>query len=258
MTTPARNLFDLTDKVAIVTGGNGGLGKGMALGLARAGANIVIAARNKEKSAQAAAEIETMGMKALVVRTDVTKEEDIKSMVRRTVEVFSRVDILVNNAGTSLRKRPEEYSAEEWDAILNVNLRSAFLCSREVYPHMKRVGGGKIINIGSMTSIFGSDWAASYSASKGGIVQLARSLALAWAEDNIQVNAILPGWLVTDLTGGIRQLDPKRYQLITDRIPSGRWGEPADLQGTAVFLASAASDYVTGVALPVDGGYSVK
>jgi 2-deoxy-D-gluconate 3-dehydrogenase len=157
-----------------------------------------------------------------------------------------------------MRKKPQDYTLEEWDQIMHVNLRSAFLCSREVYPHMKDHGGGKIINIGSMTSIFGSDWAASYSASKGGLVQLSRSLALAWAEDNIQVNSILPGWFRTDLTDAIPQRDPERYRHISERIPAGRWGNPLDLRGVVVFLAGSASDYVTGAAIPVDGGYSVK
>ncbi|MEE8442915.1 MAG: glucose 1-dehydrogenase [Dehalococcoidia bacterium] len=253
-----QDLFDLSGKVAIVTGGNGGLGKGMALGLAGAGANIAIAARNAQKNAQAAAEIVALGVEVLEIRSDVTVEADVKDLVRQTIDAFGHVDILINNAGTSIRKRPEEYSMEEWDSILNVNLRSAFLASREVYPHMKQAGGGKIINIGSMTSIFGSDWAASYSASKGGIVQLARSLAVAWAEDNIQVNSILPGWLVTDLTAGIPQRDPDRYRHITERIPAGRWGDPLDMRGAAVFLASAASDYVTGAVIAVDGGFSAK
>ncbi len=251
-------LFDLTGRVAIVTGGNGGLGKGIALGLATAGADIVIAARNEQKSAEASAEIAALGVKTLPIKTDVTVEKETKVMVQRTVDTFGRVDILVNNAGIAIRRPPEEYSLEEWDQVLQTNLRSAFLCSREVYPHMKEAGGGKIINVGSMTSIFGSDWVASYSASKGGVVQPARSLALAWAKDNIQVNSLLPGWFTTDLTAAIPQRDPQRYEQITERIPAGRWGDPLDLRGVAIFLASPASDYITGAAITVDGGYSVK
>ncbi len=252
------DLFNLTGRVALVTGGNGGLGKGMALGLAGAGATIVVAARNGQDNARAALEIRSLGVAALPVETDVTVEEDVRSTVQLVVETFGRLDILVNNAGTAMRKKPQDYTLEEWDQIMHVNLRSAFLCSREVYPHMKDHGGGKIINIGSMTSIFGSDWAASYSASKGGLVQLSRSLALAWAEDNIQVNSILPGWFRTDLTDAIPQRDPERYRHISERIPAGRWGNPLDLRGVVVFLAGSASDYVTGAAIPVDGGYSVK
>ena len=218
-------LFDLTGRVAIVTGGNGGLGKGIALGLATAGADIVIAARNEQKSAEASAEIAALGVKTLPIKTDVTVEKETKVMVAANRRhLWQRVDILVNNAGIAIRRPPEEYSLEEWDQVLQTNLRSAFLCSREVYPHMKGAGGGKIINVGSMTSIFGSDWVASYSASKGGVVQLARSLALAWAKDNIQVNSLLPGWFTTDLTAAIPQQDPQRYEQITGAHTGGTLG----------------------------------
>lgn len=166
------------------------------------------------------------------------------------------MNILVNNAGISIRKPPQDYTLEEWEQVLAVNLTGTFLCCRAAYPHMVRAGGGKVINIGSMTSIFGSDWVAPYSASKGGVVQLTRSLAVAWAKDNIQVNAILPGWIHTDLTSTIKTRYPQRYEFIRSRIPHGRWGEPDELAGTAVFLASRASDYVTGTAIPVDGGYT--
>jgi 2-deoxy-D-gluconate 3-dehydrogenase len=178
-------------------------------------------------------------------------------MVDQTIEKFGRIDILVNNAGINIRKMPQDYQISEWDGVLNVNLRSVFLCSQAVYPAMKKTGGGKIINIGSMTSIFGGAKLAPYGTSKGGIVQMMRSLAVAWATDNIQVNAILPGWINTDLTIQARKelngLDKK----VKSRTPVGRWGEPQDLAGAAVFLASPASDFVTGVALPVDGGYSI-
>jgi len=160
--------------------------------------------------------------------------------------------------GTTVRKEPQDLTIEEWDQVLDVNLRSAFLASREVYPHMKAQGGGKIINIGSMFSLFGGGGSgAPYSSSKGGVVQLAKSLAVAWAKDNIQSNAILPGWFMTELTAAIPANQPDRYDLISRRIPTGRWGEPEELQGAVVFLASPASDYVTGAVLTVDGGYSV-
>ena len=252
------SLFDLTGKVAIVTGGNGGLGLGMALGLAGAGANIVVAARNQAKTSQALAEIKPLGVEALGLVVDVSQEAEISHMVTQTVESLGRVDILVNNAGISVRKQPQELSADEWDRVVDVNLKSVFLASKEVYPHMKEQGGGKIINIGSMFSLFGSDWVSPYSASKGGVVQLTKSLAVAWAADNIQVNAILPGWFMTGLTESIPERDPARYQLINQRIPADRWGEPEELQGPVVFLAGSASDYVTGAVLTVDGGYSVK
>ena len=252
----ARNPFDLTGKVAVVTGGNGGLGLGIAMGLAGAGANIVIAARSVEKTAQALENIRALGVEAHGITVDVTQEPAIQRMVTNTMDHMGSLDILVNNSGIAIRGLPEDLTGVQWDSVLDVNLRSAFLASREAYTQMCRAGGGKIINVGSMYSIFGSDWGAPYAASKGGLVQLTKSLAVGWAKDNIQVNAILPGWFMTDLTRGIPEADPNRYDNINRRIPTGRWGEPSELGGAAVFLASAASDYVTGSTLAVDGGYS--
>ena len=251
-------LFNLEGRVALVTGGNGGLGLGMALGLAEAGASIVVAARNNTKTATAVSQIEATGAKALGLTADVSRESDIAEMVARTIEVFGRLDILVNNAGMVVRKEPQDLTLEEWDQVLDVNLRGAFLAARTAYPHMKRQGGGKIINIGSMFSIFGGGGSgAPYSSSKGGLVQLSKSLAVAWAKDNIQSNTILPGWIMTELTSDIPVKQPERYDMISRRIPTGRWGEPEELKGAAVFLASPASDYVTGAVITVDGGYSV-
>ena len=252
------NLFNLEGRVALVTGGNGGLGLGMALGLAEAGASIAVAARNTEKTAAAVSQIEATGAKALGLTADVSREFDIAEMVAQTIEVFGRLDILVNNAGMVVRKEPQDLTLEEWDQVLDVNLRGAFLAARTAYPHMKRQGGGKIINIGSMFSIFGGGGSgAPYSSSKGGLVQLSKSLAVAWAKDNIQSNTILPGWIMTELTSDIPVKQPERYDMISRRIPTGRWGEPEELKGAAVFLASPASDYVTGAVITVDGGYSV-
>ena len=155
-------------------------------------------------------------------QTDVADEGSVAAAVQATVERFGRIDILVTNAGIVVRKAPQDYTMEEWERVVDVNLTGTFLCSREVYPHMARVRGGKIINIGSMTSIFGSDWVAAYSTSRGGVVQLTKSLAVSWAKDNIQVNAILPGWIHTDLTATIKNNHPERYAFITSRIPHGR------------------------------------
>ena len=250
--------FDLSGKVAIVTGGNGGLGIGMALGLARAGANVVVAGRDIAKTDQAVEQIQALGVDALGITVDVSQEAEVGRMVGQTVETLGSVDILVNNAGISVRTQPQDLSADDWDRVVDINLKSVFLASKAAYPHMKAQGGGKIINIGSMFSLFGSDWVSPYSASKGGVVQLTKSLAVAWAQDNIQVNAILPGWFMTGLTESIPERDPARYALINQRIPAKRWGNPEDLQGPVVFLAGSGSDYVTGAALTVDGGYSVK
>ena len=252
----AHSPFDLTGKVAVVTGGNGGLGLGIAMGLAGAGANIVVAARSVEKTAQALEDIRALGVEAHGVTVDVTQEPAIQRMVTNTLDHMGRLDILVNNSGIAVRELPEDMTATQWDSVMDVNLRAAFLASREVYAQMINAGGGKIINVGSMYSIFGSDWGAPYAASKGGIVQLTKSLAVAWAKDNIQINAILPGWFMTDLTRGIPEADPNRYDNISRRIPTGRWGEPSELGGAAIFLSSSASDYITGSVLAVDGGYS--
>ena len=250
-------MFDLSGRVAIVTGGNGGIGLGIAEGLAKAGADIVVAARNREKTDGAVRRLEKIGVRAVGTSLDVTDEESVASTLKATLDELGRVDILVNNAGTNIRKPPQDYTLTEWRLVVETNLTGVFLCSRAVYPYMAGHGGGKIINIGSMTSLFGSDWVASYSASKGGVVQLTKSLSIAWAKDNIQVNAILPGWIHTDLTAPIRDRSPERYDFITSRIPQGRWAEPDEMAGAAVFLSAHASDYVTGAAIPVDGGYSV-
>ncbi len=252
----SQKLFDLTGKVAVITGGNGGIGLGIAMGLAGAGANIVIAARSVEKTAQALEDIRTLGVEAHGITVDVTQEPAIQRMVTSTIDHMGRLDILVNNSGIAVRAQPQELTSAQWDSVMDVNLRGAFLASKEAYAQMVKAGGGKVINVGSMYSIFGSDWGSPYAASKGGLVQLTKSLAVAWAKDNIQVNAVLPGWIVTDLTRGIQDADPNRYDNISRRIPTGRWGEPSELAGAAVFLASTASDYVTGATLAVDGGYS--
>jgi 2-deoxy-D-gluconate 3-dehydrogenase len=249
--------FDLSGKVAIVTGGNGGIGLGMARGLAEAGAAIAVVGRNEAKSVAAAAELTQLGVKAISVVADVTDRAAVAAMAERTLRELGRIDILVNNAGTNIRKPPHELSLEEWDSIIKTNLTSAFLCSQAVYPAMKQAGGGKIINIGSMMSIFGVRFSPAYAATKGGIVQFTRSCAVAWAPDNIQANAVLPGWIDTDLTKRARKEVDGLHDRVMARTPAARWGEPADFAGIAVFLASSASDFVTGTAIPVDGGFSV-
>ena len=248
--------FDLSGKVAIVTGGNGGIGLGMARGLATAGAAIAVVGRNEAKSAEAVAGLVRNGHKAIAVAADVTHEAAVDAMVARVRGALGRVDILVNNAGINIRKSPETLDPAEWDSVISTNLTSAFLCSRAAHPAMKEAGGGKIINIGSMMSIFGASFAPAYAASKGGIVQFTRSCAVAWAADNIQVNAVLPGWIDTDLTRGARQQVKELNDNVLRRTPAKRWGEISDMSGVAVFLASAASDFVTGAAIAVDGGFS--
>jgi 2-deoxy-D-gluconate 3-dehydrogenase len=249
--------FDLSGRVAIVTGGNGGIGLGMAKGLAAAGASIVIAARNAEKSKLAIGELEQSGAKVIALPLEVKDKASCEAMAQATLDRFGRIDILVANAGVNIRKAPETYTAAEWQEVLDVNLNGPFFSAQAVYPAMKAQGGGKIIGIGSMTSIFGLPFAPAYGATKGGIVQLCRSLANAWAKDNIQVNAVLPGWIDTELTKRARQQVDGLQERVVARTPSGRWGRPDDFSGIAVFLASPASNFVTGTAIPVDGGYSI-
>jgi len=251
-------LFDLTGRVAIVTGGNGGIGLGMARGLARAGARVVIAARDTAKSKDAVKELEALGPGARAVATDVTNEAAVRALVKATLDAFGRLDVLVNNAGTNIRKPPHELSLAEWHTVLDTNLTSAYLCSHAAYPAFKTAGGGKVINIGSMMSIFGAGFAPAYAASKGGIVQFTKACASAWAGDNIQVNAVLPGWIDTALTQGARREVQGLHENVLRRTPAARWGTIDDMSGVAVFLASPASDFVTGAAIPVDGGYSIQ
>ena len=251
------NPFDLSGKVAIVTGGNGGIGLGMARGLASCGARVAVAGRDAEKSAAAAQGIaEDFGVEAEPFTGDVASESDCERIAEQVRDRFGRIDILFNNAGINIRKPPHEMTLDEWNSVMSINLTSAFLLSKAVYPAMQAAGGGKIVNIGSMTSIFGAGFAPAYAASKGGIVQLTKSQAIAWAKDNIQVNAILPGWFETDLTKKARQEIAGLHERVLARIPTGRWGLPEDMAGTAIWLASRASDYVTGVAIAVDGGYT--
>jgi 2-deoxy-D-gluconate 3-dehydrogenase len=251
-------LFDLTGKVALVTGGNGGIGLGMAQGMASCGASIAISGRNAEKAQAALESLRPFGVKTAFIAADVTRKADCVQLVAETEEKFGRLDILVNNAGTAIRKMPQDYTEEEWHTVLDTNLTGAFLLSQAAYHAMKRTGGGgKVINIGSMMSLFGAPYAAPYGSSKGGIVQMTRALATAWAGENIQVNAVLPGWIDTELTQRARQQVSGLHERVENRTPVGRWGTPTDMAGIAAFLASPASDFVTGTAIPVDGGYSV-
>jgi 2-dehydro-3-deoxy-D-gluconate 5-dehydrogenase len=248
---PLSNNFDLAGRSALVTGGNGGIGLGMARALAQAGASVALSGRDRDKNAAAARE--TGG---IALECDLQDEKACRAMLEEAARRMGRLDILVNNAGINIRKAPQDYSLAEWRTVLDTNLTAAFVASQAAYPHMKRAGGGKIVNIGSMMSLFGASFAAPYGASKGGMVQLTKSLAAAWAKDNIQVNAVLPGWIDTALTRRARSEVEGLNERVLARTPAGRWGKPEDLGGIAVFLASAASDFVTGSAIPVDGGYS--
>jgi 2-deoxy-D-gluconate 3-dehydrogenase len=251
------NMFDLTGKVAMVTGGNGGIGKGISIGLARAGATVAVAACDEPKTAAAVSEITALGVGSVGFKCDVSDRKSVAATVEAIVSELGGLDILVNNAGITIRSDgPEDLSPDAWEEVIGVNLTGVYNCSTLAYPEMVNRGGGKIINIGSMMSIFGSGYASAYSASKGGVVQYTKSCAVGWAQDNIQVNAILPGWITTDMTRGFLERFPDRYDTITNRTPAGRWGQTHELAGTAVFLAASASDFVTGTSIAVDGGYS--
>src|SRR5262245_60781102 len=248
-------LFDLTGRVAVITGGNQGIGFGIAQGLAAAGAAIVVAGRRPEKNAEAVQKLTVLGATAAAIEVDVEDEASCRALIAQSAERLGRLDILVNNAGTAHRRPPQDYTLADWQRVIDVNLTGAFVCAHAAYPHMVRAGGGKIINIGSMMSIFGTSYAVAYAASKGGIVQMTKALACAWAKDNIQANAILPGWIDTEFTRTARDQVSGLHERVLARTPAGRWGSPDDLRGVAVFLASAASDFITGAAIPVDGRY---
>ncbi len=254
-------MFDLSNKTALITGGNGGIGLGIAEGYLQFGASVIIVGRNEKKN-QDSKEYLTKKFPLSKVSTyicDVTDKESVDKLFDEIYKDYKLIDILVNNAGINIRStEPQELSYEDWSLVISTNLSSMHIMSSKVIEGMKKNGSGKIINIGSMLSIFGSSYGSAYAASKGGVVQYTKSCADAWSKDNIQVNAILPGWIVTEMTEKFRTTYPERHSLIAPRTPAGRWGKPNDLSGTAIFLASEASQFVSGVSIPVDGGYSVR
>lgn len=248
----------LTGKVALVTGGSRGIGAASARALADEGANVAISyVASPEKAEAVVEELKAKGVKARAFRADQANAREVDQLVKDVAKHFGRLDILVNNAGTNIRRPAHELCTADWHKVLDTNLTSAFLCSKAAYPAMKRNRGGKIINIGSMMSIFGASFAPAYAASKAGIVQFTKSIACAWAPDNIQANAVLPGWIDTDLTRRAREEVAGLHDKVLARTPAARWGAATDFAGIAVFLSSSASDFVTGAAIPVDGGFSI-
>lgn len=247
--------FSLNGKVAIVTGSSKGLGQAMAIALAEVGADIVGVSRSKEQQQETKKAVESLGRRYLAIELDLNQTEKVTTIVDMAVEEFGTVDILVNNAGIIRRAPILEYSEKDWDEVMNVNLKSVFLLSqrfaRYLIEHNKK---GKIINVASLLSFQGGIYTAAYTASKHGILGLTRVFANELARYGINVNAIAPGYMVTDNTEALRR-DEKRYNEILSRIPMGRWGLPEDLKGAVVFLASSASDYVTGSVIFVDGGW---
>ena len=246
--------FRLDGKTALVTGCNRGIGRGYANALAEAGADIVGVSEHLTDDGETAREIRALGREFTAYSCDFSDRDSLKRFVAEAKANHPRIDILVNNAGTIRRSPAAEFSDEDWDHVIAVNLDAQFILAREFGRDMVERGAGKIIFTASLLSFQGGITVPSYAASKGGIPQLAMALSNEWAAKGVQVNCIAPGYIRTDVTKALQE-DPVRNPAILSRIPAGRWGEPADLQGTAVFLASAASDYVTGVTIPVDGGW---
>jgi 2-deoxy-D-gluconate 3-dehydrogenase len=252
-------LFDLTGRVALVTGGNGGIGLGMARGLAACGARVVIAGRDGAKNAGAVKALGGVaGGQAAAIAADLLDPAAPATLVAQTLDLTGRLDILVNNAGTNIRKAADLVTDEEWETVLATNMTSVVRLTRAAYPALRESGRGRVINIGSMLSIFGVSFSPAYGASKGAIVQYTKSIAAAWSKDGITANAVLPGWIDTALTRRARQEVPTLHDSVLARTPAKRWGDPADFGGIAAFLASDAAAFVTGTAIPVDGGYSIQ
>jgi len=249
------SIFDLTGRTALVTGANTGLGQGIAIALARAGADIVAAGRSD--ASETAKAVADAGRSFLFVPADFGNTADVQRVVDTAVAFRGRLDIVVNNAGIIRRADSVDVSEEDWDAVVDTNLKSLFFLSQAAARHMSRKGGGKIINIASLLSFQGGIRVPAYAASKSAVAGLTRALANEWAALGINVNAIAPGYFETSNTAPLRD-DPNRAPAILARIPAGRWGVPDDLAGAAVFLASAASDYVHGIVLPVDGGWLAR
>lgn len=252
--------FTLGGRVAVITGGNRGIGRSIALGMARAGAAIAVLARNEEKNGQVLAELKAIGVPAIALRLDVTERTTLADAIMEVESALGGVDILVNNAGIAIVSGGILNESEDnWDTVIETHLNACFLLSKLAATSMVQRKRGKIINLASMYSYFGAGAIPSYSAAKGAIVQLTKSMAIELAAHNIQVNAIAPGWITTEMTAIVRD-NPDWAdfnKLILTRTPAGRWGDADEVAGAAVFLASAAADFITGTTLPVDGGYSI-
>jgi len=247
-------MFNLTGRVAIVTGGYQGIGRGIAEGLAEAGSDVVICARNYDRCVDACSEIEKLGVKTLPIRCDISKTEEVKSLVSETVKEMGKINILVNNAGVGGSEKPViEMSDEDWDHAVNIDLRGAFLCAREATKEMIKQGGGKIINVSSIAGFIAMANMSAYCASKGGLLQLTKVMALECIRYNIQVNALCPGYFLTPLNRTFFESEVGQ-KIIKKNIPMGRLGSPEELKGTAIYLASPATDFMTGSAIVIDGG----
>jgi 2-deoxy-D-gluconate 3-dehydrogenase len=249
--------FGLHGKVALVTGSSQGLGRAMALALGQAGADVIVNGRDAAKLAPVVSEIEKLGVRATAFAADLGVRSDVQRLIAESIAWQGRLDILVNNAGIIRRTPAADYSDADWDAVLAVNLDGVFTACRDAGRHMLARGSGKIVNIASLLTFFGGVTVPAYAASKGAVGQLTKALSNEWSGKGVQVNAIAPGYMRTDNTAAL-QADAVRSKEILSRIPAGRWGEPGDLEGAVVFLASAASDYLTGQVIAVDGGWCAR
>jgi NAD(P)-dependent dehydrogenase (short-subunit alcohol dehydrogenase family) len=249
--------FSLKGRVAVVTGASRGIGKAMSLALAEAGADVAVAARTLLKLEDLSEKIRSLGRNCLVCQTDITRSEEVANLVQKTLQKLGKIDILVNNAGMNVRKLAIDLSEPEWDRILDTNLKAYFFCSQTVAKEMAKSKRGAIINIASVRSLIAPPMASAYTASKGGVSQLTKALAVEWARHGIRVNAIAPGYTDTELTAHFKEKETDQYEAIRERTALKRWAVPEDLTGLLIYLASDASEYVTGQTIYVDGGYSL-
>jgi NAD(P)-dependent dehydrogenase (short-subunit alcohol dehydrogenase family) len=249
-------LFDLDGRVALVTGASKGLGRAMAVGLAKAGASLALCARDRAGLEETQAAVAAHGARAEVFEMDVLSAASVRDAVAAAIDAFGHLDILVNDAGVNVRKPTLELSEQEWDLVLDTNLKGYFLVARAVGAHMVARKKGKVINVSSIFGAVGMNNQLAYASSKGGVVQMTKVMAIEWAKDGVNVNAIAPTYFETPLVAALRN-DPERFRFINERTPMGRWGQPEELEGTLVFLASPASDFVTGQTIYVDGGWTI-
>jgi gluconate 5-dehydrogenase len=249
-------LFDLTGRIALVTGASRGLGRAMSAALAKAGASLALCARDRDGLLATKAEAERHGARAEVFEMDVLRDASVRDAVARVLSTFGRLDVLVNNAGVNVRKPTLELSEEEWDLVLDTNLKGYFLVARAAGAHMVERGKGKVINVSSIFGTVGMYNQLAYASSKGGVDMLTKVMAIEWAKKGVNVNAIAPTYFETPLVAALRS-DPERFRFINERTPMGRWGQPEELEGTLVYLASSASDFVTGQTVYVDGGWTI-